>query len=281
MGEKFNIEDFPASESALKMLSYVTKGFYDRSYVGKWLYQVMGLEYDDVMLVLKSLPDQIFPETATWGLAYHEMKWGLPVRENLTYVERRKLICQKRDYKASMVPHTMEKYLEQATGFEVHIADIHDPGYYGFVPAHPNIFKAYFVGEGTLDLKVAYETLNRLRQSHTEYIINDRLEAVSDNRDLNHATLENVRFRMTSTFWYVHEYTLDGSWPLDGNVFLHTRESYQLLLGVKYAMSVYTSQRDAAVTLETKSPGRWFLDGAVPLDGTRSLDSIYKKEEIS
>ena len=46
-GEKFDLEQFPTSESAKRMLSYVTPGFYDNSYVGKWLYQVMGLEYDD------------------------------------------------------------------------------------------------------------------------------------------------------------------------------------------------------------------------------------------
>jgi len=39
----------PTSESALKMLSYVTPGFYDKSYVGKWMFQVMGLEYDKAL----------------------------------------------------------------------------------------------------------------------------------------------------------------------------------------------------------------------------------------
>ena len=40
--EKFDLEAFPTSESAVRMLSYVSQGFYDNSYVGKWLYQVMG-----------------------------------------------------------------------------------------------------------------------------------------------------------------------------------------------------------------------------------------------
>lgn len=34
-GEKFDLEQFPTSESAKRMLSYVTPGFYDNSYVGK------------------------------------------------------------------------------------------------------------------------------------------------------------------------------------------------------------------------------------------------------
>lgn len=111
-GEKFDLEQFPTSESAKRMLSYVTPGFYDNSYVGKWLYQVMGLEYDDARKLAEELQYQMFPETATWGLMYHEIKWGLPVRTNLSYEERRQLIYQKRDYKAPMTPYRMETYLK-------------------------------------------------------------------------------------------------------------------------------------------------------------------------
>lgn len=67
------LELFPTSESALKMLSYVTPGFYDKSYVGKWMFQVMGLEYDKALKLAEELPEQFFPETATWGLCWHEI----------------------------------------------------------------------------------------------------------------------------------------------------------------------------------------------------------------
>ena len=44
--EKFDLENFPVSESAKNMIASVSDGFYDNSYVGKWLYEVMGQEYD-------------------------------------------------------------------------------------------------------------------------------------------------------------------------------------------------------------------------------------------
>lgn len=167
--EKFDLENFPTSNSAKEMLSYVSDGFYDESYVGKWIYQVMGIEYDKALEMVKDLPAQFFPETATWGLMYHEIKWGLPVRENLPYEERRKRIYQKRDYRAPMTPYRMEKYLEDATGFEVHIVDVNDPGEHDFVAPHPNVFKAYFLGEGMLDTPKIYRLLNKVKQSHTMY----------------------------------------------------------------------------------------------------------------
>ncbi len=167
--DKFSLENFPTSSSAKRMLGYVSAGFYDDSYVGKWLYQVMGLEYDTALEIVEDLPYQSFVETATWGLMYHEIKWGLPVRENLPYEERRKLIYQKRDFRAPMTPYRMEKYLEDATGFAVSVADVNDPGDHGFDAPHPNVFKVYFEGEGALDTLQIYSLLNRLKQSHTMY----------------------------------------------------------------------------------------------------------------
>lgn len=63
--EKFCLEHFPTSESARRQLRYITAGFYDSSYVGKWIFQVMGQEYDDARRIIQELPAQMFPETAT------------------------------------------------------------------------------------------------------------------------------------------------------------------------------------------------------------------------
>lgn len=172
--ERFNLEDFPTSKSAKKMLSYVTDGFYDKSYVGKWLYQVMGLEYDKALEVAEQLPAQFFPETATWGLMYHEIKWGLPVRENLSYEERRRLICQKRDARAPMTPYRMESYLEAMTGLRVHVADCHDLGRYATGFGHPNMFLVTVIGDikdSSLDLADIRKFIDSQKQSHTAYTI--------------------------------------------------------------------------------------------------------------
>lgn len=230
--EIFNLENFPTSESAKRQLKYITAGFYDNSYVGKWIFQVMGQEYDDARKVIEELPAQMFPETATWGLKYHEIKWGLPVRENLSYGERRRLIYAKRDNRAPMTPYRMEKYLEDVTGFEVHIADVHDPGNYGFTAPHPNVFKAYFLGEETLDSKIVRRILGRLKQSHTTYSICERIEAVFDNRELEQIILRNIRFKIGLPFWY--EYVFNGGWLLDGSVMLDNKRRYALAVDIIY-----------------------------------------------
>lgn len=237
MSETFNLEQFPTSESALRMLSYVSDGFYDRSYVGKWMYQVMGSEYDTAREKIESLPAQMFPETATWGLMYHEMKWGLPIRYNLPYEERRRLIYQKRDYRLPMTPYRMELYLQNATGFEVHIADVADPGAYGFMPQHPNVFTAYFIGEGTLDTKKVHEVLDQIKQSHTTYKISERIEIISDNSNLEQIILRRIRFAIKMPFWRCRVF--DGGWLLDGSIILCEKRRYGLRLCLKSHIRIF------------------------------------------
>lgn len=290
--EKFDLENFPVSESAKNMIASVSDGFYDNSYVGKWLYEVMGQEYDTAREIAEDILNQLFPETATWGLMYHEIKWGLPVRENLPYEERRQLIYRKRDYRASMTPYRMEGYLKTATGFDVRIADINDPGDYGFVAPHPNVFKAYFMGEGTLASKRVRAMLNELKQSHTMFTMNDRTEIVSDNRNLEEMNLKKVIFHIAESFWYSD--LLDGRKLLDGSSLLYPYMRYNLMLGFKYILGGFTTPTDADLQKvkfrakqETENDVKagairiasdiifWnthLLDGSWDLDGSHRLD---------
>lgn len=300
--EKPDLEYFPVSKSAKKMLGYVSDGFYDNSYVGKWLFEVMGQEYDMALEAVEELPAQFFPETATWGLMYHEIKWGLPVRMHLSYEERRKLIYQKRNFKAPMTPCQMEIYLRDATGFEVHVADACDLGEYGFVPPHSNVFKVYFIGEGTLDTRLVFEILDRLKQSHTTYRVNDRMEIRIYCRDMEQAILRNIRFKSLVPFWY--ENIFDGAWILDGSILLNSRRSYALVLGIRYvhrSFCMNNSVRYKMIVFSTwiknnmRNIGRtgyrfivnfWniqYMDGSWILDGKYLLASVRRmvKAQVS
>lgn len=226
--KKINLEEFPTSESARKMLSYVSDGFYDESYVGKWIFQAMGEEYDKALEIAMDLPEQFYPETATWGLMYHEIKWGLPVQQNLSYEERRRLIYKKRDYRAPMTPYRMEEYLRNVTDFEVRVCDVHDFGEYGLVFSHPNRFYVICMGEGTLDSKTMHRFLNRIKQSHTVYTLNDRVVIDTDNRKLEKMILRHIGIRTGISFWGCR--MLNGSWLLDGSEMLNARRPYDIVL---------------------------------------------------
>lgn len=240
--KKIDLENFPTSQSAQNMLATVTPGFYNQSYVGKWLYQVMGLEFDEAeRLIAEELPLQFFPETATWGLMYHELKWGLPVRDYLSYDERRKLIYEKRDQRAPMTPYRIETMLANVTGFWANIADIHDGGKYGYKVSHPNTFIAVFVGDGSLNTKAVKRLLDSAKQSHTTYTIIDRMDTVLDCTTLEQMLLRNINIKAAVPFWRAA--LLDGSGYLDGSMLLDSMREYDLILGLMYRQGeFYTPQ---------------------------------------
>jgi hypothetical protein len=291
--KKIDLENFPTSQSAQNMLATVTPGFYDQSYVGKWLYQVMGLEFDEAeRLITEELPLQFFPETATWGLMYHELKWGLPVRDYLSYDERRKLIYEKRDQRAPMTPYRIETMLANVTGFWANIADIHDGGKYGYKVSHPNTFIAVFVGDGSLNTKAVKRLLDSAKQSHTTYTIIDRMDTVLDCTTLEQMLLRNINIKAAVPFWRAA--LLDGSGYLDGSMLLDSMREYDLILGLMYRQGEFytpqsidlsrmmiwlqygvTEQYTGLKSRQEMAVYFWpalRLDGSVHLDGSETLD---------
>lgn len=189
----------PDSASAQRMIDSVTGGFYDSSYIARWMYCVMGMEYDSAQKLAEELPCQWFPETATWGLAYHEMKWGLPVREELSYDERRKYIIEKRDVRYPATPYRMEEMLGKITDLEIRVEDCNDPGIYGYESDHPNRFRIVVVAKerpAEEELKKVHDRIMEIKQAHTVFDI-------------------IVRRNM----WY-----LDGTFGLDGEQVLDAEE---------------------------------------------------------
>ena len=290
-----DLERFPTSPSAKRMIASVSEEFYEKSYVGKWLYQVMGLEMDEARLLIESLPEQVFPETATWGLMYHEMKWGLPVRENLDPEERRRLIYRRRDLRAPMNPWRLEWYLQNYTGYNFHIEDINDAHLYGWVAPHPNTFKVYITDvEGTTDVKAVKARLNELRQSHTTYSLQERVGMVFDHSELEHIEAFRAILRWAIDFWGA-PYLLDGSHFLDGSLRLGSNRRYDLIPGIQYRIRGPASTEtivfpiirlaSSIKTREQMGVRPWtrygmeidfwrtaLLDGAALLDGSLRLD---------
>lgn len=193
-----------------------------------------------------------------------------------------------------MTPYRMEQYLETAVGFEVHVSDAEDPGEYGFVAPHPNVFKVYFIGEGTLDSKKAHKLLDMLKQSHTAYIVNERVEILLDCTNLVQNTLKRIRFKILAPFWGMRIF--DGSWLFDGGILLDAKRRYGLGFGLENHIKIFQRTEKAGVsqtkyTVKVRNTGicrigtenrfkvdfwrtlrfdgSWNFDGSVLLDAQR------------
>lgn len=276
-----DIDHFPESEAAKRMLSYVTAHWYDKSYVGKWVYEVMGIEMDAAVAIAEDLPNQFFVDTATWGLIYHEQKYGLPMQPlNTDYAARRKLIHEKMDTKAPMTPYRMEQLIKAHIGYEAHVYDINDVGH---TFSHPNIFSVQLVGDDPLDFKFALKRLRAYKQSHTRFLFSLLLMVIT----ITEAVTPRITFRMEMPWWTLR--ILDGTYSLDGEIYLD--QLYPTEFYVSYRIPVehieeiellsilhrYTSPIDESISekvlfrMESTLYTGFLLDGRYDLDGTHEL----------
>lgn len=163
-----NLENFPTSPTGARMVKMVSNGFYDESYVGKWIYQVIGLMLDAVGKYVDDLPDQAFLDRATWGLRYWELLVGLPVGTepgedddaDAIYEERREKIRNKLNNRHSVNPEWLSRYLTSVTGRECTV--IENPRTYTFTVKIQN-------GDHVLDLLNMFRKLDEVKPAHLAY----------------------------------------------------------------------------------------------------------------
>lgn len=134
------MEKILTSESGQRMIQRVTNK-YGESYVGLWLFQVMGLSNDEIKAMVDDFKLQVVPQTATWSLPWWERSVGLIVDESLNIEERRQNYIEKKRQRLSMNPARIEQIISAMAGgvdvwmdeyagknrFAIHIYDLLAP----------------------------------------------------------------------------------------------------------------------------------------------------------
>ena len=115
------MEQILTSESAKRMIDYVSP-IYGKSRIGLWLFQIIGLELDDVKEICDDIYDQIFVSRATWSLPYWEKAYEITPLPDQTIEQRRQQIQQRRVKKA-LNPARFEKILSSLSGVEAKIVE--------------------------------------------------------------------------------------------------------------------------------------------------------------
>lgn len=95
MNEPDLVQQIITSQEAATFLRMVTKGFYSDSYIGLWIFEVIGREWDEMREWAEGLKDEIFPQTCTWTIAIWEWLYGIEPDESLSLEFRRQRILAK------------------------------------------------------------------------------------------------------------------------------------------------------------------------------------------
>lgn len=88
------MEQILTSEIGQQIIQRVTNK-YGNSYVGLWLFQIIGMSNDEVKAMVEDFKNQTLPQTATWSLSLWEQSMGLPVNESESVEQRRQNIIEK------------------------------------------------------------------------------------------------------------------------------------------------------------------------------------------
>lgn len=154
-----NLENFPTSPAAKRMMKTVSP-IYDKSYVAKWIFQVMGLEIDEAWQFIEELRLQAFPETATWGITYWEQRYNIPPDESLSIEERRQRVIIKRGKRSPMNPARIERIVRDVTGREDMVTE--QNGEYTF-------YISILPGESTVGYQELIDTIKSVKPSHLAF----------------------------------------------------------------------------------------------------------------
>ena len=196
-------EDILQSEAGQRMIETVTP-IYDNSYVGLWMFEAMGREWDAFVNIIESLKTELDPDTATWMLELWERRYGITPPSDATIEQRRQAVIQMRALPSPMTPYHLERYLETVTGRSVEVIENIDDYTFGIV-----------ITGGEADEPVSMESLRKHirkhKPSHMAY-------------ELYMQAKTEIRISVETAWWRFY-YGLSGTLPeinytggLDGRV---------------------------------------------------------------
>lgn len=110
-----DLEHFPTNETALRMMERISP-IYDRSYIGKWIFEVIGMEMGEARAYFEELRRQPFPEWTTWAIEYWERRYAIIPKPTDDLETRRRNIIMKRGARLPMNPARMEQIVNGLTG---------------------------------------------------------------------------------------------------------------------------------------------------------------------
>lgn len=160
--ERIDLDHFPTYETSQRMLSRVSP-VYDKSYVGKWLFQVMGMEMEGAIQYFEELRLQFAPETATWAIPYWEQRYGITPKPGDSLEARRQAVIYKRDIRAPMNPRRVEIIVEGLTGRHTTVEE--DVADYTFSVTIED-------ADGTLNIAEVIARLKKIKPSHQNFLLN-------------------------------------------------------------------------------------------------------------
>lgn len=154
------MQEILTNEKAQEMIDYVSQ-IYGDSYVGLWLFQVIGSTLGPIFTISANLREETSPLTTTLLLPYYEAEYGIQPDLTMTIDQRRALVIANMQSKGSCNPKHLMNAVSAALG-GVPVEIIEKPGTNRFIVNVRQAVRSY---------APAIAIIERMKPAHLIYTI--------------------------------------------------------------------------------------------------------------
>lgn len=156
------------SPSAARMIDTVSP-IYEDAYAGCWLFEDIGREWDRLWDILYQLPEQLFPQTATWMLGLWERRYGIVPNPGDSIETRRQRIEEIESFPKPFTPWMLDRWCRITMGRGATVIDNVDTFTFG-------VCITSYQDSGPLDIEAVRKYINSHKHSHMSYTLTYQAE---------------------------------------------------------------------------------------------------------
>ena len=154
-------EKILTNELGNRMIDMVAP-IYDQSAISLHVFQSIGVILSkETEFVEKDFINQIYPQTATWGLKYWEDEYGITTDESKTIEERRSYLMLVMSKKLPIIPYTIRQIVYGITQCDSKV----------YENVQPNTIKIVINGYVPGMITALKKELDKLLLAHINYVI--------------------------------------------------------------------------------------------------------------
>lgn len=213
--------DIVHSLEAETFLHMVTKGFYSNSYIGLWMYESIGREWDEMRAWAEGMKKEINPQTCTWSIGIWEWVYGIETNKTLQLEYRRQRILAKILETKPVNPEVIRRGVARITDCDVNITDFAGP--YRFALA------IHMKEDGdALPYESVREYVRMVKPSHLAAFLTWMFWIVINSKQLEQFLTPQIWMHWYIPFWKA---------PL-----LNSTKRYDLVLGIKNGVKFHIKE---------------------------------------
>jgi len=147
------------SPKGRKFLGYISP-IYEQSAIMQTIIDTIGQEWDDVNELVDEVCNQLFPQTATWGIVYWENLLGIPRNDSFPIEQRRTRILTQLQTRWPVTRERMEQIVRTYSG---------DKQAYISQFFNEYRFEVLFNPVKSIDLKTVNEVVSETKPAHLDF----------------------------------------------------------------------------------------------------------------